>query len=114
MKNAPCTLALAAVLASTGSFAQMNMDDMKKMGMGKKPAASATATHTTKATVKKADAKAGVVGLAHDPVPSLNWPAMSMNFRVKEKALWSKLAQGSKVEVEFVQQGDDFVITKVK
>ena len=44
----------------------------------------------------------------------LNWPAMTMTFMVKDKALLEKLALDKKVEFEFVQQGKDNVITGVK
>jgi len=64
--------------------------------------------------VKKVDPKAGTVTLAHDPVKSLNWSAMTMGFTVKDKALLDKLQPGKKVEFEFVQQGKDYVITTVK
>jgi Cu/Ag efflux protein CusF len=39
---------------------------------------------------------------------------MTMSFAVKDKALLNKLAVDKKVEVEFVQQGKDYVITGVK
>jgi Cu(I)/Ag(I) efflux system protein CusF len=64
--------------------------------------------------VKKVDAKTGTVTLAHDPVKSLNWSAMTMGFMVKDKMLLDKLAVGKKVEIEFVQRGKDYVITSVK
>jgi Cu(I)/Ag(I) efflux system protein CusF len=88
--------------------------DMKGMDMGKKPAAGAQATHKATGVVKKVDPKAGTVTLAHEPVKSLNWSAMTMSFAVKDKALLNKLAVDKKVEVEFVQQGKDYVITGVK
>lgn len=114
MKISTYSAILVTVLGATSALAQMNMGDMKPMDMGKKPVAASKQTHSTKATVKKADAKAGKVTLAHEPVPTLNWPAMRMDFKVKDKALWSKLGDGKKVEVEFVQEGDDYVVTKVK
>lgn len=115
MKTGISALIAAAVFASTGAIAQMKMDGMKRMEMASKPTAGAKqAPHTTTATVKKIDHKAGAVTLAHEPVPSLNWPAMTMNFKVKDNALWSKLAEGKKVDVEFAQEGNDYVLVKVK
>lgn len=114
MKISTYSIILAAAVAATSALAQMNMGDMKSMDMGKKPVAASKQTHTAKATVTKSDSKAGTVTLAHEPIPSLNWPAMSMSFKVKDKALWSKLGDGKKVEVEFVQEGDDYVVKKVK
>ena len=106
--------AVAIVLPGAAALAQQKMDDMKGMDMGKKPAANAQAVHKTKATVKKVDAKAGSVTLAHEPVASLNWPAMTMGFRVKDSALLSELTEGKRVEVEFVQDGKDYVIQSVR
>jgi Cu(I)/Ag(I) efflux system protein CusF len=70
--------------------------------------------HKGTAVVKKVDRAAGRVSLAHDPIKSMDWPAMTMTFTVKDKALLDKLAPGSKVEFEFLHQGTDYVITSVK
>ena len=64
--------------------------------------------------VKKADAAKGTVTLAHGPVKDLNWPAMTMAFKVKDKALLSRLAVDKKVAFSFVQEGKDYVITAVQ
>lgn len=116
MKFSTYTLIAAASFTAAGAFAQQKMDDnMKGMDMGKKTAADAKqATHKAKAMVKKVDSKAGTVTLAHEPVASLNWPSMTMNFKVKDKMLWNKLGDGKQVDVEFVKDGDDYVVTKVK
>lgn len=106
--------AVAIALPGVAALAQQKMDDMKGMDMGKKPAANAQAVHKTRATVKKVDAKAGSVTLAHEPVASLNWPAMTMGFKVKDTALLSKLTEGKRVEVEFAQEGRDYVIQSVQ
>lgn len=76
--------------------------------------AQSAAAHQATGVVKKVDPKAGTVTLAHDPVKSLKWPAMTMGFTVKDKALLEKLPPGKKIEFEFVQQGKDYVITGVK
>jgi Cu/Ag efflux protein CusF len=70
--------------------------------------------HKGAGTVKKVDPARGKVTLAHGPIPSLKWSAMTMTFTVKDKSLLGKLAQDKKVEFEFVQQGSDYVITSVK
>jgi Cu(I)/Ag(I) efflux system protein CusF len=118
-----CTLAVAATLAAPAAFAQQKMDDMMKgkdmngmmkgMDMGAKPSSAGT-THKAAATVKKADPKAGTVTLAHEPVKSLNWPSMTMGFKVADPKLFDKLTEGKQVEVEFQQSGKDYVVTAVK
>lgn len=71
-------------------------------------------SHKGVGTVKKIDPTAGTVTIAHGPVADLKWPAMTMTFVVKDKALLSKLSQDKKVEFEFLQQGSDYVITSAK
>lgn len=110
---------LAATLMLAGSaFAQQKMDDMKGMDMKNmdmgKPSAAATTTHKTVGVVKTLDPAAGTVTFAHEAVKSLDWPAMSMRFRIKDKMLFDKLADGKKVEFEFVKDGKDYVVTAVK
>lgn len=84
------------------------------MGMDKKPAATKHAVHVAKGTVTKVDPDGGIVTVAHDPVKSLKWPAMSMGFKVKDKMLLEKFTVGNKVEIKFQQEGKDFVVTSVK
>ena len=113
--------ALAAVLAlfiplshaQSGGMKGMDMKgmDMKDMGAEKK---SESKTHKGVGTVKKIDSAGGKVTLAHGPIQSMKWPAMTMSFTVKDKATLGKLSQDKKVEFEFVQQGSDYVITSVK
>ena len=109
---------LAAVVLSVGfvpaSLAQSSgMDaghDMKSTNTQK----SQAQTHKASGTVTKIDQPSSKVTIAHGPVQSLKWPAMTMNFVVKDKALLGKLSSGKKVEFEFVQQGRDYVIVSAK
>ena len=95
-----------------------NMDakscqDMMK-GMHQANKGSKAARHEAVGTVKSVDPAAGTVTLAHGPVKSLNWPAMTMGFTIKDKTLFDKLSVGKKVDVEIVQQDGNYVITAVK
>src|SRR5262245_12013603 len=89
-------------------------DDMKGMDHSKMQMDAKAGSHTASGIVKSLDANAQIVTLDHGPVASMNWPAMTMSFKVKDKATLGKLQVGSKVDVEFVQQGGDYVITNVK
>lgn len=113
-KAALPSLILALLVPTMAALAQTKMDDMKGMDMPKKPAATAPMVHKAMGTVKKVDAKAGVVTLAHEPVKTMNWPAMTMGFKVKDKMLMDKLTDGKKVEFEFMQEDKDYVLTGVK
>lgn len=129
------TLTLAIALSTSGiAFAQSgNMNDMDKdshkamqMDMGKdahkamsddakgQAAAKKGEKHQVAATVKGVDTSKGTVTLAHEPVKTLKWPAMTMGFSVKDKTLFEKMSVGQKVTVEFVQDGSQYVVTNVK
>ncbi|MBI5918651.1 MAG: copper-binding protein [Nitrosomonadales bacterium] len=64
--------------------------------------------------VESADQAKGVVTLTHEPIPSLNWPAMTMDFAVEDKALFRKLVPGKTVRFEFIKQRNKYVVTGVK
>jgi Cu(I)/Ag(I) efflux system membrane protein CusA/SilA len=87
------------------------MKDMKDMPMGDKQSGK---THHATGTVQSVDAAKGNVTIAHGPVKSLNWPAMTMTFGVKDKGLLDRLTAGKKVTFDFVQEGNDSMIVKVK
>lgn len=119
-KLAVLGLAAASLLTCGAVLAQHKTDDMgntKDMGMDTpmQPASAAKAmTHKASGVVKQVDTKAGTVTLAHGPIKSLNWPAMTMGFKVKDKKLFDKLGVGTKVDVRLEQQGKDYVVTDVR
>ena len=78
---------------------------MKGMETRSKPSAAKEPAHKAVGTVKKVDPKAGTVTFAHEPVRSMNWPAMTMTVKVKDKALFDRLATDKQVEFEFTQEG---------
>ena len=67
-----------------------------------------------KATGVVAKVENDKVTIKHGPVPTINWPSMTMAFKVKDKALIGKLAKDKKVDFEFKQEGRDYVVTSVK
>ncbi|HCE06999.1 MAG TPA: copper-binding protein [Oxalobacteraceae bacterium] len=112
---------IAIMLASSYAIAQsgaMNPDHVNLQAMhasGPAPVAPASATrHQATGVVKAIDPANGRVTLAHQAIKSLNWPAMTMDFAVKDKVLFDKLAVGKKVDVELMKQGSGYVVTAVK
>jgi len=89
--------------------------DIKGTEMGKKIPGTAPKIITHKATgvVKAVDSSKGTVTLAHGPVKSLNWPAMTMSFVVKDKTIFDNLTVGKKAKVEFTKQDTDYIVTSV-
>jgi len=90
------------------------MKDMPMKGLdmkGEKKDAKGT-VHRATGVVTKMDKQN--VTIKHEPVPSMNWPAMTMAFKVKDKDLMQKLKKDQKIDFEFVQEGRDYVVTAVK
>lgn len=111
----PLILALSAsslAFAQSGDMKSMDMKgmEMDKMSEGTAPAAM---RHQATGEVKAVDSAKGKVTLAHGPVKSLKWPAMTMRFAVKDKTLFDQFAVGQKVTIEFVKQDLDYVVTAV-
>jgi len=64
--------------------------------------------------VDSIDLKAGTLTLKHGPVPTLKWPAMTMEFTVANAALLAGLKPGQNVSFEFVErQPGEFVVTSI-
>lgn len=91
----------------------MDMKSMDMKGMDKNQDVAAT-THQGVGVVKSVDAKDAVITIAHEPIKSLSWPAMTMGFKVKDKRLVEKIKAGDKVAFTFVQAGNDYVVTAIR
>ena len=88
--------------------------DMKGMDMKMEQKGGKAAPHKATGVVTRVDPARSKVTIKHGPVQSLEWPAMTMTFTVKDKAVLEKMRKGRKVDFEFQEQGSDYVITSVK
>ena len=89
--------------------------EMKHPPDMKMEASKATAqVHKGSGTVKGVDANAGKISLSHGAIPSLKWPAMTMDFAVKDKAVLKGVKPGQDVEFDIAQAGENqFLITRI-
>ena len=112
------SIALSLVLAlsvAAPAVSHAQSGGMKDTDMSKKPVAGTPAAHKATGVVKKVDAAKSTVTLAHDPVKSLNWPAMTMDFRVRDTASLATLKPGQKIEFELVEEKKgSYVISRIK
>ncbi len=77
--------------------------------------AAAGVGHRASGKVDSVDPRTKTVSLAHGPVATLKWPAMTMEFQVANEALLPALRPGAAVDFEFVErQPGEWVITSVK
>jgi Cu(I)/Ag(I) efflux system protein CusF len=77
-----------------------------------KKTASSKGLISGKGVVLKVDRANGTVKINHDPIPALDWPRMTMPFRLKESALADQVKEGDKVEFFLEKSGSDYVIVK--
>jgi len=73
-----------------------------------------SAAEFTKGTVKKIDIKAKKVTLIHEELKSLEMPAMTMVFTVKDEAILGKLKEGAKIEFVAERVEGKLAVTQVK
>jgi Cu(I)/Ag(I) efflux system membrane fusion protein len=75
--------------------------------------ASVPASHHGAGNIKEMDWAHATVTIAHGPIASLNWPAMTMDFRVRDPVLLRSLKPGQKVDFEIVEESaGEYVIVR--
>ncbi len=113
MQKFAAALLFASALSTPCLFAQ-SMDNMGTMDMTKTAPSPGHAVHKATGIIKKIDTTGDVVTIAHEPIKSLNWPAMTMGFAVKQKSLLDGISVGKKIAFELVQGDKGYVITAIK
>ncbi|MBN8781226.1 copper-binding protein [Thiobacillus sp.] len=56
----------------------------------------------------------GKVKISHEAIPALDWPPMTMFFRVKDKAVLEGIAAGDKVRFELEKGATGLEITRME
>ena len=78
-------------------------------------AAPAPESHHGTGEIKEMDWAHARVTIAHDPIASLNWPAMIMDFRARDPALLQALKPGQKVDFEIVEaSAGEYVMVRIQ
>lgn len=70
--------------------------------------------HTGRARIVAADPVSGVLTMHHEPIPALKWPAMTMDFAVRDNTLLKGLSKGLAVEFDMVAQEGGFIVTAIR
>lgn len=105
-------LAVLAVACAGAAPALASQDHAQ--AADKKPAA-ATAPSTdamADGEVKKVDKGAGKVTIKHGPLPTLDMPAMTMVFRVKDAAMLDKVKAGDAIKFKAEKIGGNYTVTE--
>jgi Cu(I)/Ag(I) efflux system membrane fusion protein len=105
--------------AALSGFSQGEQGAKPDVKAPAKPGANAAVagpvTHRGAGSVEAVDPAGATVTLTHGPIASLKWPAMSMDFRVKDPALIRTLKPGQKIDFEFVDAGGgEYVVLRAQ
>lgn len=104
---------LKAAIAGLGSSAAADQAGGK--ATGKATAKAASVGHQAHGKLVELDAAAGTAMITHEPVASLKWPGMTMEFKFANPALAAQLKPGAEFDFEFVERAPgEWVITAVK
>jgi Cu(I)/Ag(I) efflux system membrane fusion protein len=72
------------------------------------------AVHRASGTVQAIDLQGGTVEIEHAPIPSLQWPAMTMEFVARDKALLKGLRPGQAVDFDLAEgKPGEYVIARI-
>jgi Cu(I)/Ag(I) efflux system protein CusF len=64
--------------------------------------------------VKSVNAQTNTVTIEHDPIPALNWPAMTMAFKAAQPDLLTGVSAGQQVKFQLMQMGDGTTLTAIQ
>ncbi len=116
-RSAGLALVLSAAIASQ-AWAASHQGGHGSHGDHGKPATTAstqaTAGEMTDGEVRKVDKEAGKLTLKHADIKSLDMPAMTMVFVVKDKAMLDKLKAGDKIKFKAINDAGKFTVTEMQ
>jgi Cu(I)/Ag(I) efflux system protein CusF len=76
--------------------------------------AAAPAADMTDGEVRKVDKDAAKLTVKHGDIKSLDMPAMTMVFTVKDKAMLDKLKAGDKIKFKAINDAGKFTVTEMQ
>lgn len=90
------------------------IDEEKQENSGKLSAISKPMVYRGEGSIEAIDFAHALITLAHGPITSLNWPSMTMDFRVTDPASLRSLEPGQKVSFEITEESaGEYVIIHI-
>ena len=106
----PSSMIAAALFAMTVAW-PLFADDAHHKDAAKTAQPSA---QLAEGEVRKVDKEAKKITLRHGPIPSLDMPAMSMVFQVKDPTLLDQVKAGDKIRFEAEKIGGQYTVTRIE
>jgi Cu/Ag efflux protein CusF len=74
---------------------------------------AAVATHAGHGKVNSVNPEAGTINLTHEPIKSLKWPKMTMDFKAGDPALLKDIKPGAEVDFDLTKTEAGYRITRI-
>jgi Cu(I)/Ag(I) efflux system membrane fusion protein len=79
------------------------------------PAKAAAKLYQAQGSIDSLDIASNTVSVTHEPIPALQWPAMTMEFGLASPEVAKGVPPGAPMRFEFEDRGDgEFVITRIE
>ena len=109
MKNLHMAAGISALLLSLAACGDAGTNPGSQSSVASPN--DAAETHSATGTVEKL--AANQVTIAHGPVETMQWPAMTMAFSAQDAALLEGLGVGDRVAFSFSQSGNAYALTAI-
>jgi len=104
----------ANFLIDSESQLKAALSNLVEADAGDQPQASPT-RYEAQGTFDALDAEGGSVTMTHGEIPALQWPAMTMDFKIADPALVKSIAPGSPVRFVFeAGEPGEYIITGIE
>jgi Cu/Ag efflux protein CusF len=103
-------VALVAAAIPSAALAQSDRSGHDSGAQGAQAPSAALAD----GEIRRVDKEAKKLTIKHGPIPSLDMPAMTMVFQVKDAAMLERVKAGDKVKFQAEKQGGQYTVTKIE
>lgn len=109
MKRYTCSMALALMLAAPFTLATTHATEAHAAEQKTAPANA-----MADGEVRRIDKDAKKITIRHGPIQSLDMPAMTMVFQVKDAAMLDKVNPGDKIKFSAEKIGGTIIVTDIE
>lgn len=99
------------IKAALSGFNPPSADIQPDTGMPDEPVEVPAHTHSGKGVIRSIDWSKATLTITHEPIASLKWPDMTMDFRVSDPALLQSVKPGQAIDFLLIEQAGDYIIT---
>jgi Cu(I)/Ag(I) efflux system periplasmic protein CusF len=109
-----CVAEARHIVESQSAIQEIRMDSIQKLGLGLLLAVAAVGAQAADGEVRKIDLNQGKITLKHGEIRKLEMPAMTMVFRVRDKAALAGLAVGDRVRFDAEKIDGQYTVTSIQ